>query len=62
MRKVSVINIIIGFIILGIVFIRDIGGEVGFSLFCIGSIMIISGILLNKKLRELVINFILNFI
>lgn len=61
MKKVSILNIIIGSVILGTVIFKNIEGEKGFALFSIAIILILSGILINKKLRERLINFILNF-
>ncbi|MDY2632288.1 MAG: hypothetical protein SOV85_13180 [Clostridium sp.] len=61
MKKVSILNIIIGSVILGTVIFKNIEGEKGFALFSIAIILILSGILINKKLREILINFILIF-
>ena len=62
MKKVSLVNIIIGILIMAIEIIFDIGGTIGFLCFCIGFFLLISGIVINKKIREIVIEFILNFL
>lgn len=61
MKKVSILNIIIGSAILGTVILKDIGDEKGFALFFISIILILSGIFINKKLRDILINFLINF-
>ena len=61
MKSISLINIVIGILLMSIEIIFSIGGKIGFLCFCIGFILVLTGIVLNKKIREIVINFILNF-
>lgn len=56
------LNIIIGIGMLVITFIFDVKDEIGFALCLIGLLMLISGIILNSKLREILIDFLTNFI
>lgn len=62
MNKISILNIFIGITILVIVIVKDIKDTRGFIIFFIGFLLLISGVLLNKKIREVLINFILNFL
>ena len=62
MNKISILNIFIGITILAIVIVKDIKDTKGFIIFFIGFLLLISGFLLNKKIREVLINFILNFL
>lgn len=41
--------------------IFSINGKIGFLCFYMGFILLVTGIVLNKKITEVVINFILNF-
>lgn len=61
MKKISLINIIVGILLMAIEILFSIGGKIGFLCLCIGFILLVSGIILNKKIREIVVNFILNF-
>ena len=62
MKRLSFINIIVGIILMAIETLFSIGGKIGFLCLSIGFILFVVGILINKKIRELVINFILNFL
>ena len=61
MNRISVLNLFIGITMMGIVIIMEIGDTKGFIICYIGFLIFISGVLLNKKTREILINFILNF-
>ena len=61
MKKISLINIIVGILLMAIEILFSIGGKIGFLCLCIGFILLVSGIILNKKIREIVVNFILHF-
>lgn len=61
MKNISFIYIVIGIALIGIEIIFGIGGKIGFICFCIGFILLVSGIVLNKRIRQIVVNFILNF-
>lgn len=61
MKRISFINIIVGIILMAIEILFSIGGKIGFFCFSIGFILFVAGIVFNKKIRELVSNFILNF-
>lgn len=61
MKKISLINIIVGILLMAIEILFSISGKIGFLCLCIGFILLVSGIILNKKIREIVVNFILNF-
>lgn len=62
MRKISIISIISGFTMILLEILFDINNVIGFILFCIGAIMIISGVFFNRKLRTIFVEFILNFL
>ena len=61
MKKISLINIIVGILLMAIEILFSIGGKIGFLCLGIGLSVLGSGIILNKKIREIVVNFILNF-
>lgn len=61
MKHISLISIFIGILLMSIEMIFSIGGKIGFLCFFSGFILLINGIVLNKKIREIVINFIFNF-
>lgn len=63
MKKISLstINIIIGVILSSAVFILNIKDTIGYIFFLIGFLLIVSGIILNEKLRTIIINFIISF-
>ena len=56
------LNIIIGVVMIVITIMFDIKNEVGLALCLIGFLILISGIILNNKLRRLIIEFLTNFI
>ena len=62
MSKIGVLNILMGVAILAGVIINDIKDTAGFLLFFIGILILISGVLLNKKIRNFLINVVLNFL
>ena len=60
-KNISFINIIVGILVMAIEIIFSINGKIGFLCFYMGFILLVTGIVLNKKITEVVINFILNF-
>lgn len=56
------LNIIVGIVMISITIIFDLKDDLGLALFLIGFLILISGIILNNKLRRLIIEFLTNFI
>ncbi|NLK95266.1 MAG: hypothetical protein GX275_08760 [Clostridiales bacterium] len=64
MKKVnlSIISITLGIILISLVLIFNIEDTLGFLTFLIGFLLTFIGVILNKKIREIVINFVINFL
>ena len=56
------LNIIVGIVMISITIIFDLKDDLGLALFLIGFLILISGIILNNKLRRLIMEFLTNFI